>query len=472
MTAIQNAKHLFNHVREKGTTKMNIRKMTVVAMASATTVAVAAAVPQVTNVTMAQASGGRTVTISYTLTDAPAVVTLEVQTNANTSAVADDPGWTSIGGEAVCNAQGDVWKRVETGSRTITWRPDQSWPDHVIANGGARAKVTAWALDNTPDYMVVDISAAAQPNTQKYYPAVDFLPGAFAGQTGAITNNIDYRTTRLVMRKVMAKDVEWTMGSTPQESPRDAAKEATHTVQLTNNYYIGVFEVTQTQWSLIDGDFPSYFTTERALRPIEQVSYNRIRMANKSNAAASGAPDWPAPPFADSFLGRLNARTGLDFDLPSEAQWEFACRAGNGDGRWGDGSDMLSVANETNLSRLGRYNRNGGYLKPGTWSDPRATWGVTNGTAACGSYLPNSWGIYDMHGNVREWCLDLGNNDISSLRGAIYVDPGRTNAVCRGGTFMDDRQNCRPAFRASVPRNNTYYTNGNGFRVACTAGLQ
>ena len=91
MTAIQNAKHLFNHVREKGTTKMNIRKMTVVAMATATTVAVAATVPQVTNVTMAQASGGRTVTISYTLTDAPAVVTLEVQTNANTSAVADDP---------------------------------------------------------------------------------------------------------------------------------------------------------------------------------------------------------------------------------------------------------------------------------------------------------------------------------------------------------------------------------------------
>ena len=274
------------------------------------------------------------------------------------------------------------------------------------------------------------------------------------------------------MRKIMAKDVEWTMGSTPQESPRDAAKEATHTVQLTNNYYIGVFEMTQTQWSLIDGDFPSYFTTERSLRPVEQMSYNRIRMANKSNTAAAGAPDWPSPPFADSFLGRLNARTGLDFDLPSEAQWEFACRAGNGDGRWGDGSDMLNVANETNLSRLGRYNRNGGYLKPGTWSDPKSTWGVTNGTAACGSYLPNSWGIYDMHGNVREWCLDLGNNDISSLRGATYIDPGRTNAVCRGGTFMDDRQNCRPAFRASIPRTNTYYTNANGFRVACTAGLQ
>lgn len=330
----------------------------------------------------------------------------------------------------------------------------------------------AWPLDNTPDYMVVDISAAAQPNTQKYYPAVDFLPGSQLGQTGAITNNLDYRTTKLVMRKIMAKDVLWTMGSTPQEIHRTAASEATHSVQLTNNYYIGVFEVTQTQWSLIDGDFPSYFTTERALRPVEQVSYNRIRMANKSNTAASGAQDWPASPYTDSFLGRLNVRTGLDFDLPSEAQWEFACRAGNGDGKWGDGSDILLLANDANLNRLGRYNRNGGYLTPGSWSDPKSSWGVTNGTAACGSYAPNSWGLYDMHGNVREWCLDLGNNDIGGLGGATYVDPGRTNAVFRGGTFMDNYQNCRSAFRASVGRTNTYYSNGNGCRVVCTAGLQ
>ena len=196
---------------------MNIRKMALGALTAATTATITAAVPQVTGVTMTQASGGRTVTISYTLADAPAVVTLEVQTNANTSAAADDPGWTSIGGAAVCNAKGDVWKKVQAGNRTITWRPDLSWPDHIVPNGGARAKVTAWALDNTPDYMAVDVSAAAQPNTQTYYPSADFVPGG--------VSSAEYKTSVILMRKIMAKDVTWTMGSTTLETLRKSNED-------------------------------------------------------------------------------------------------------------------------------------------------------------------------------------------------------------------------------------------------------
>ena len=228
---------------------MNIKKLIMVASVATTTTTLVAAVPEVSGVTMTQAIS-RLVTINYTLADAPAVITLDVQTNANTSAGADDPGWTSIGGEAVCNAEGDVWKKVGTSgtfSGTITWRPDISWPDHKIANGGARAVVTAWALDNTPDYMAVDISAAAQPNTQTYYPSADFVPG------GVIANTA-YRTTKLLMRKIMAKGVEWTMGSTKLEEQRNASREDTHQVVLTNNYYIGVFPVTQSQWGLIQAN--------------------------------------------------------------------------------------------------------------------------------------------------------------------------------------------------------------------------
>ena len=151
---------------------MNLTKILTVASAAFVT-QFAGAVPVVSSVDMNQSS--KTVVITYTLSGEDAVVTLDVQTNANTSAATDDPGWTSIGGAAVCNAQGDVWKKVETGSRRITWRPDQSWPDHVIANGGARAVVTAWSLDNTPNYMAVDVSAGAQPNTQTYYPAAEPL---------------------------------------------------------------------------------------------------------------------------------------------------------------------------------------------------------------------------------------------------------------------------------------------------------
>ena len=135
---------------------MNIKKLTIAALAAATSAALPAAVPEVSGVTMAQASD-RLVTITYTLADAPAVITLDVQTNVTGDV------WASIGGEAVWNAMGDVWKKVETGSRTITWRPDLSWPDHVIADGGARAVVTAWSLGKVPSTMPMRISAASRP---------------------------------------------------------------------------------------------------------------------------------------------------------------------------------------------------------------------------------------------------------------------------------------------------------------------
>ena len=132
------------------------------------------ATPEVGNVTMTQRTGSRLVTITYKLTE-DAVVTLDVLTNATPNAAT---GWASIGGKAICNAQGAVWRKVTSadadgsGNYTITWRPDNSWTDEFgngfkIADGCAKAVVTAYALDNTPDYMVVDISASAQQNTQQ-----------------------------------------------------------------------------------------------------------------------------------------------------------------------------------------------------------------------------------------------------------------------------------------------------------------
>ena len=321
------------------------------ALAAFAAAAVGAAIPEVSNVTMSQAAN-RQVTITYQLANAPAVVTLDIQTNANTSAAANDPGWTSIGGEFVCNAQGDVWKQVAAGNHTITWQPDKSWTGDdgegfKIEANGARARVMAWPLDNTPDYMVVDISSAAQPNTQKYYPGADFVPGG-------VTNSL-YKTTTLIMRKIMAKDVTWTMGSTTLETNRQAAREATHQVTLTGNYYIGVYEVTQAQWSQVatNSSAAANFTTERFMRPMEKVCYNEIRNTANSTTANT-AYDWPAAPNPSSFLGLLRSKTGIDFDLPSEAQWEFAARAGNGVGYWNDGSPILNANPDANLTLLGR----------------------------------------------------------------------------------------------------------------------
>ena len=454
---------------------MNIKKTILCATASASAMLMASDTPEVSNVTMTQASFGRQVTITYELNNAPngAVVTLDVETNAAGNV------WASIGGEAVCNARGAVWRKVTSadadgnGTYTITWRPDLSWEGHKIelANGGARAVVTAWALDNTPDYMVVDISAGAQPNTQRYYPAVEFLPG------GLLEDPI-YRTSTIVMRKIMAKGVTWTMGSTPLESDanRNATREATHQVTLTNNYYIGVFEVTQDQWALIQtsNTLPSYFSKNavyRSMRPVENISYNEIRMAANSRTAASGAQEWPGAPYPGSFLGLLRLKSGIDFDLPSDAQWEFAARAGNGNTKWGDGSAIQNGDVDTNLALLGRYRYNGGYINDGS-NAPNSSCGAENGPAVVGSYAPNDWGLYDMHGNVLEWCLDWFANDITSFGGAVNITLNKEYdmRVRRGGAWSTAAGLCRSAFRWAYAPDN--YNGDVGFRLACTAGLQ
>ena len=443
-----------------------MKKLIIASLAVATTAALSAAVPEISGVTMVQAND-RLVTITYTLADAPAVITLDVQTNVTGDV------WVSIGGEAVWNATGDVWKQIETGNRTITWRPDLSWPDHKIADGGARAVVTAWALDNTPDYMVVDVSSAAQPNSQTYYPAADFVPGG-------VSNSL-YKTTTLLMRKIMAKDVTWTMGSTKLETLNRLVREDTHQVKLENNYYIGVYEVTQSQWSQVatNSTISANFTSERFMRPMEKVCYNEIR--NSANASANASYNWPNNPHPSSFLGLIRSKTGLDFDLPSESQWEFAARAGNGCGYWNDGSAILNVNLDANLDLLGRYERNGGRVLNGTtYADPAADCDVTSGTAIVGSYAPNAWGLYDMHGNVLEWCLDWYEENISAYDGRVNIalsDPAKTLSgtagsarMPRGGCWSNGAGNCRPSCRfgfAANDRNKLI-----GFRVVCTAGLR
>ena len=430
----------------------------VISFFAATAFAVRATTPAITSVTMSQADASRLVTIGYTLAGADAVVTLDIETNAVANA---ETGWTSIGGEAVSSAIGDVWRKVATGAHTITWRPDRTWPDHVLGDGCARAVVTAWATNNTPDYMVVDISAAASANSEKYYPGADYIPGG-------LLSNDDYRTTKIVMRKIMAEGVTFTMGSTTLETQdRDATREKTHDATLDSNYYIGVFEVTQSQWELLAParSLPSRCTNvvDRAMRPVEYVCFNEIR--NNSGTTANDAYDYPNAPNSASYIGKLRTRTGIDFDLPGEAQWEWACRAGHGVGMWGNGSAILNTSPDANLSMLGRYAGNA----PSTSNSDadRNVRASAGGTAIVGSYSPNDWGLYDMNGNVQEWCLDYWWSDISSLNGAIAPAEGKTSAsrVRRGGCFTERAGLCRPAYRnASGSTKNDWFI---GFRLAC-----
>ena len=453
-----------------------------------------ATVPEVTYVHMEQSSSSREVTIEYKFSGDDAVITLDVQTNANASAAASDPGWASIGGVAVCTAQGEVWRKVEKVSddtlHTITWAPDKVWvggdgDGFSVAASGARAVVTAWATNNTPDYMVVDVSNRATPNTQdarcRYYPSVDFLPGSVPGQVGAVTNNLNYKTSFLVMRKIYAKGVTCILGSTPQETRR-SANEKTRQVTLANNYYIGIFELTQGQWAEVvpERPLPSYFAnlTYRAARPVERVCYNDIRCADCTVATTGSGqnamgPDtlggvYPDPPYAGSFLARLRGRTGVDFDLPSETQWEFACRAGHGDGKYGNGSAILNSGGaDANLDPQTRYLYNNGANN----TEPGANVDTSKGSVTVGSRVPNDWGIYEMLGNVMELCLDKYQVDVSGLAGAVNVNSSLTLVVGKGGHFIHGAPQCRPAYRTDYEMNKRHRTQL-GFRVACRAGLE
>ena len=231
------------------------------------------------------------------------------------------------------------------------------------------------------------------------------------------------------------------MGSPNDELGRNNDEEA-HIVTLTKPFYIGKYEITQSQYEKIIGKNPSKF--EGNNKPVDSITYDE----------------------AIEFCYRLNAKylhslpKGYRFDLPTEAQWEYACRAGNGSAL-NSGKEIMTVdGNCPNLDETAWYGMNSGYT-----------------THEVGKKKPNAWGIYDMHGNVSEWCRDwfdpyLYNtdpfDDVSSrkrlLSQAIQRKEINLSRVYRGGCWSDIARNCRSARRFS--NSPSYMYNFLGFRVA------
>lgn len=235
------------------------------------------------------------------------------------------------------------------------------------------------------DYIIVDLSEGPDATNYPVRYANAPPPGGWGDE---------YKATKLVLRRMPAGT--FTMGSPTNELGR-STNEVLHSVTLTKDFYIGVFEITQKQWERVMGTWPSFFSnaTYRESRPVEQVSYNDIRgMVAGTNWPADGNVD------AGSFMGRLRTKTGQAFDLPTEAQWEHACRAGTTNAL-NSGKDLTSTSNCPNMDMVGRYWYNGGSGYNGTRTGTTAV-----ATAKAGSYQPSPWGLYDVHGNVWEWCLD------------------------------------------------------------------
>ena len=297
------------------------------------------------------------------------------------------------------------------------------------------------------DYLVVDLSAG--PSATNY--PVSYLSSVPSGGWSDV-----YKTTKLVLRRIPAGT--FTTGSPSGELGRDS-DETQHQVTLTKDFYIGVFEVTQEQWERVMGNWPSYFNNVayRDSRSVEQVSYYGIR-ENPNESAIS--PNWPqsAQVHADSFMGKLRAKTGLTtLDLPTESQWEYACRAGTGTAL-NSGKNLTDDDSCPNMSEVGRYWYNGGsgYTQNGDTSVA---------TAKVGSYLPNAWGLYDMHGNVWEWCLDWYGTYPGTVTDPAGAASG-SSRVRRGGSWSSGAGSCRSASRGSgAPSGRHDY---HGFRLSRT----
>ena len=258
------------------------------------------------------------------------------------------------------------------------------------------------------------------------------------------------RTTELWLRQIPAGT--FTMGCDSTEVGYYGYEFAKHEVTLTQMFYIGVFECTQKQWELVMGSNPSYYKGD--CRPVEYVSYNMIRGTGAQ--AGAGWPTYSHAVDATSFMGKLQEKTGLTFDLPTEAQWEYACRAGTTTAL-NSGKNLTSTSSDGAMNEVGRYYYNR--------SDGKG--GYSSGHTKVGSYLPNAWGLYDMHGNVREWTLDWWGANTSST--AAETDPVGPNTgsgrVDRGGNWYSNAGDCRSARRyRNYPSD---YNNNLGFRVLC-----
>ncbi len=297
----------------------------------------------------------------------------------------------------------------------------------------------------------------------------------------AMTNDAAYKTTKLVMRKVPAKNVEWTIGS-PEGEPGRATSgmlENQYRVKLTEDYFIGVYPVTQAQYELIYGSNPSKFKEieDAAQCPVEQVAYTTVRGKRTEQGTDGEYVNWPMNSYKhlvspNSFCGKMRTRFGIDFDIPTEAQWEFACRA-NGT------SVLYSGRSPTSENDVAYY-----ALELGWSKDNSAVDGV-NQPHPVGLKNPNAWGLYDMYGNVYEHCLDWAVADIN-VNGAAepLIDPdggsdGSIGANAAAGTdaratrgmasFLGNAKLSRSAKRGDTYWKDTDSTYLIGLRLTCPA---
>ena len=448
----------------------------------------ASAQPVVSDVTLSQDVSSCRVTVEYKLSET-AIVTVDFLTNG-----------VSIGGAKFNNVTGDVHKVIEVGdgesgaTRRMWWRPEKSWPNMLLPRKlPVTARVTAWATNTPPDYMVIRIDSGTQhlPAAQRttYYETADALPFP-----GGVQNDL-CKTDYLVFRKCPAANVTFRRGAIKnEEAPDDKNRQMAHLVTLTNDFYIGIYEMTQRQYEHLgmSNSRPSFFTEEYEMRPLENIGMHILRgwvnYDGNSTIENGKRKYWPecGHEILEKDVGNpanalwiIRTITGREFDLPTDAQWEFAAHAGVGGvlpdgegvklGKTDDSPETLEAS-----ARVARYARckvsTDITVAPGeavATTPPSA-----GGTAIVGSYEPNAWGIYDMTGNVYEMCLD----NASPYTTDPCIDPAgpptpennndSKSRIIRGGSYTSGADTALTVHRK--PTNVIGNSKDIGFRLCLT----
>jgi formylglycine-generating enzyme required for sulfatase activity len=232
-----------------------------------------------------------------------------------------------------------------------------------------------------------------------------------------------------VLEMVLIPAGTFLMGSPDSEEQRGSEEGPQHQVSVPQ-FYMGKYEVTQAQWRAVMGKNPSWFKGDNL--PVEQVSGDD----------------------AEKFCKQLSELTGKEYRLPTEAEWEYACRAGTTT-PFAFGSSLSS--NQANFAGDNPYGR--------------AVKGVDRRkTTPVGSFQPNAWGLYDMHGNVWEWCQDTWHEsyDGAPTDGSAWERDAKPYRMVRGGSWDTSGVTLRSAYRHWIsPYNDLWSTFG--FRVVASA---
>jgi formylglycine-generating enzyme required for sulfatase activity len=295
--------------------------------------------------------------------------------------------------------------------------------NRALADHAAFWAVESWAL-------ALGVITRAAPSNNSLPPQPSPGPPA-APASGVIMT----RTAQITLKLIPAGGF-W-MGSPDEDHEAEAYEKPRHTVRISQGFYLGITPVTQAQYASVTGTNPSRFYRWPE-HPVEMVSwFDAAAFCNELSKKEGLAPYYVIPNWNQVMVGR-----GEGYRLPTEAEWEYACRAGT-QTRYSFGDDA---------AMLGEY----------AWYHPDSkcqTWPV-------GRKRPNAWGLYDMHGNVWEWCWDWYDEDY--YRNSPAIDPlGAERAdyrTFRGGSWCVETRYLRSAYRDRHAPEFRHFSVG--FRVA------